>query len=223
MRRRLKTTKKEKKVAPRAKAKKATPKKKVQKIKKEAPQKKGMQIRVIGHSEEAREEKNKAIEKEIDREKELEKKLEEIKKARLEKIKPDKPSPKETLKTYEEVERNKQVIMWSGIVFFMVLITFFWVNNTKRVVRESRENLVSEGQLETEWDYLVDNLSDKINEMKSGLDTIKSFESGATSSPNNLSTLPGDESEIGNLSEEDFQKINQKIEPELKDKIRFIY
>lgn len=246
MRRRLKTSKKEKKEPLKSKPKAVAPKKE-KKVMEEKVERKGMQIRVIGHPRVKTAEEIKADDKKdfaLSREEAIARRLEEIKQKEIEKtLAPDLGLPGPT-KSVIEVERHKQIIMWSGITFFMVLITFFWINNTRRVVDESRDELNKKDAYGAEWEKAVNELSDKIVELKSGVESIDNFGKKGTSTSSGLSTstlssilknasssvninsgLPENESAepVLDLNKEEFEKINQKIEPEIKDKIRFIY
>ncbi len=245
MRRRLKTTKKskkreaekkkkaEQKVAVRQKKveqKKPIRKKKVdnkktdEKKETKKTSKKNLEVRVLGRPQKEKEEKNKVIELEIDREKEIEKKKEEAR-ANDDYV-PTKGKSSLVLQkqgTEEELNKHKMIIMWSGIIFFMIIIVFFWVHNTKKAIIESRIEQEQMAENKKGWDDLVDDVSDRINDMKSNLAEIEKFEQGrATSSGLGV---PSDsfKNKIDILSEEEFNKINKEIEPELKDKIKFIY
>lgn len=238
MRRRLKTSKKEKKEPLKSTPKTVAPKKE-KKVMAEKVERKGMQIRVIGHPRVKTAEEIKADDKKdfaLSREEAIARRLEEIKQKEIGKNQVAGLSLPGPTKSVVEVERHKQIIMWSGITFFMVLITFFWINNTRRVVDESRDELNKKDAYGAEWEKAVDELSDKIVELKSGVESIDNFGKkgtstlssilkNASSSVNINSGLPENESTepILDLNKEEFEKINQKIEPEIKDKIRFIY
>ena len=246
MRRRLKTSKKDKKEPIKAGQKKPV----IKKEKAVVPEKvgrEGMQIRVIGHPRVKSAEEIRAEEKRefaLSKEEEIARKLEVARQSEIEKSISPEAKVQALVRTAIEIDRKKQIIMWCGIAFCMILITFFWINNTRRVVEESRDEINNKNELSTEWDDAVDELSDKIVELKSGVESIDNFGKKGTSTSSGLSTstlssilknasssvninsgLPENESAepVLDLNKEEFEKINQKIEPQIKDKIRFIY
>ncbi|MDO8261120.1 MAG: hypothetical protein Q7T50_06565 [Candidatus Magasanikbacteria bacterium] len=241
MRRRLKTTKKDKKEPIKAGQKKPALKKE-KAIVPEKVERKGMQIRVIGHprvksAEEIRVEEKREFA--LSKEEEIARKLEAARQQEIERNISPEAKVQALVRTAVEIDRKKQIIMWCGIAFCMILITFFWINNTRRVVEESRDEINRKNDLSTEWDDAVNELSDKIVELKNGVDSIDAFGKSTTTSGKiatstlsdilrNASTSPSlpendAKNDLLELDKEEFEKINQKIEPEIKNKIRFIY
>lgn len=236
MRRRLKTTKNEKKNITKTSPKKAPSKKPKKEESKEQvmPKNKGVSVRVIGKKKEEKETRLEAPVKSIP-EKNIEAELERRRIAAAEAAKPAflrgatttipiQASPR-------DLDKQKQVIMWSGITFCMILIAFFWLNSTRRVVEESGKNMQEKGSVNQVWDDAVDELSDKISEMQNSVDSINSFGKvtpikPATTTPDLpiLSTASSSAStSLPVLNKEEFEKIDQKVNPQVKEKIRFIY
>lgn len=126
----------------------------------------------------------------------------------------------------EELERNKKLILWSGVLFFMVLIAFFWIANTKKMIKENKLN---QKKVEiTDWESLTEEVGEKIEQMKEDLKNIQSF------SNNNISTST-EEFEVFSetatssapaASPEDLEILKKKIEElnkEDQEKIKFYY
>ena len=116
----------------------------------------------------------------------------------------------------------------------MTLITFFWIYNTKKVFKESRLENQDQKLIKTDWNTLVDELGDKMVEMKSNLEAIKKFESGTSSSAEGnsenfnfgSSTLPAiinDKEAVPALDQAEIDLIKEKLEEKTSDKIKFIY
>jgi uncharacterized integral membrane protein len=230
MRRRLKTTKKSKKRE--AAEKKKVSKKSVaaqKKIeekdeKKSSNAKRNLEVRVLGRPQKNRQKVNKVIEFEVDREKELEQAKDKARSYIDDKgNKANSNVYAKKIETEEELNKHKMIIMWSGIIFFMIIIIFFWINNTKKAIIESRIEQEQMNENKKGWDELVDDVSNKINDMKSNLADIEEFEKESATSSDSGEASTSFKRKIEVLSEEEFNKINEKIEPELKDKIKFIY
>lgn len=231
MRRRLKTTKKEKTVVSKPKAVKSA-KKTPKKSEEIVPKKKALSVRVLGQKKKLVEEKPEPIIDEKVIAAELEKRKEESQSAKPAYLRAAVPSA-QIEKSARDLEKQKQVIMWTGITFCMILIAFFWLSSTRRVVEESGENMQEKSQASKTWDQAVDELSDKINEMEVGVNSINSF--GKVTVPNQGTSTPvlpdlilptassSASSSLPVLNKEEFEKIDQKIQPEVKEKIRFIY
>ena len=227
MSRRTKKTKKD-----HQKKHKEAPKKVV--AKKEATEKKGLSIRVLGRPriESGKKEmadvvvgKEELIEKELLQAREQSQKKEKVKE-----------KPEERLqKTWEEIEKNKRLIMWSGIVFFMVIIIFGWFYNTKKVFEANR--LESQKQpTKADWSELIGELGDKMKEMKDNLEAIKtmsnnlasSTEISTASSTKAFSSLPktdvaSSSDETKTPDSEEIKELKETLEEKASKKIRIIY
>ena len=86
--------------------------------------------------------------------------------------------PKPGIILSENIEKDKNLILWSGVIFFMILIAFFWVRNTSRVFRETAsEGNGAEAAILTEWQTAAKEIAEKMNELKADLETIKTVDS----------------------------------------------
>ncbi|MFH0892159.1 MAG: hypothetical protein V1867_05255 [Candidatus Falkowbacteria bacterium] len=98
-----------------------------------------------------------------------------IKEAITSKNIPTEPKPSVILS--ENIEKDKNLILWSGVIFFMILIAFFWVRNTGRIFRETASmNDGAEAAILTEWQTATKEIAEKMNELKADLETIKTVD-----------------------------------------------
>lgn len=72
-----------------------------------------------------------------------------------------------------KVEREKRLIMWAGVSFFMVLIIFFWFLGIKYVFKQTADKESDRSALE-QLGNISDQFSQAVQEMKQGLAEIKS-------------------------------------------------
>lgn len=78
----------------------------------------------------------------------------------------------------EKVDRDKRLIMWTGVTFFMLLIVVVWIFSMKYQLEQVRiENSNSESS--QDWRELSDEVGEKMAEIISGFKKIKSFEQNA--------------------------------------------
>lgn len=72
---------------------------------------------------------------------------------------------------YLKVEKDKMLIMWSGVTFFMILIISFWVYNTKL----SFQNINSGASQvpKFEFDKLSNQISEKMEEIEKNVNDVK--------------------------------------------------
>ena len=70
-----------------------------------------------------------------------------------------------------KVEREKKFIMWSGVTFFMILIAFFWLYNTKQVLENSKIEREDTPSLFTDWESVSEELGSAITEIKESVKT----------------------------------------------------
>ncbi|MFA6106404.1 MAG: hypothetical protein WC745_01880 [Patescibacteria group bacterium] len=96
--------------------------------------------------------------------------------------------PLEVFPNPEEVEKNKRLVMWSGVTFFMLAIIVIWVLNIKNIFQATPETAKSDFN----WEEISDNFSRSMEEAKKGIDEVKDIasEENATSTP---AVLPSDE------------------------------
>lgn len=74
----------------------------------------------------------------------------------------------------EKIRRSKELIMWSGVGFFMLLIAFFWIYNLNHTFKKLQaEN--SGGADAGDWRQIAAELEEKIGEFKDSYEEIKSF------------------------------------------------
>jgi hypothetical protein len=71
-------------------------------------------------------------------------------------------------------EREKKIIMWLGVSFFMILISIFWIYSTIESLKKSRNEWQISEKAEN-WNNMADELSVKTAELKSGLEAVKQF------------------------------------------------
>lgn len=130
----------------------------------------------------------------------------------------------------ERVERQKRIIMWSGVSFFMVLIAVFWLYNTSQVFKKaSLENSDNNDISFDYWDELSDDLGNTINEMRENIDDIKSLSDTATSteelggeklpvSENLKDVATSSTGTADEISQEEIEALKKRLE-ELESKI----
>ena len=110
----------------------------------------------------------------------------EIKDKTVENIKEDQSFSRETNTSNARIEKDKRLMMWAGVTFFMVLIASAWIYNTKKTFERSR--LENDNSLSaTQWQDLTAEIDDKIDELKDSLKDIKKFNSTSTEM---IGTLP---------------------------------
>ncbi len=89
--------------------------------------------------------------------------------------------PLEVFSNPEEVEKNKRLVMWSGVTFFMLAIVIIWAINIKSVFKAAPETAGSDFN----WEEISENFSRSMEEAKKGIDEVKSIagEENATTTP----------------------------------------
>lgn len=135
--------------------------------------------------------------------------------SRAESKKPEMPvKPENSWEMYEKVEQEKRLIMWSGITFFMVLITFFWVYNFNNVFLVEADKQIAGKS----WEELSDEFGQQLEQMKIDIEKIQAFEdqSGLSQAgilPDNdkLETGTSSKNEII-FSDEDIEILKEKLE-----------
>ena len=73
----------------------------------------------------------------------------------------------------EKLEKDKQLIMWSGIIFFMILVVFIWVYQIKSSISQTKSE--SNNQKTEEWKEVFSDLEENIGNLKTDLEKIKEF------------------------------------------------
>ena len=117
--------------------------------------------------------------------------------------------------------------MWTGVIFFMVLIVFIWIYNIKDILNEPKASNEEIG-LSSDWAKTKEEVSEKISEMKEGLEVIKEFAKKENETPNNFpsqatSTESGKLLETATTTEEaiDDEKL-EEIKEKLSDELDII-
>jgi len=96
----------------------------------------------------------------------------------------------------EKIERSKELIMWSGVIFFMLLITFLWIYNIRHTFEASRLESDSESGIKS-WQEMTNDLEERISDFKDSYEDIKQIKEEESGK---LSGLPeSDESEPGSF------------------------
>ncbi len=108
-----------------------------------------------------------------------------------------------------KLERDKRLILWSGVTFFMVVIFVFWIFNLKQTFKQI-ESSNSQNQ-EFNLNKITDDFSKTMEEMKGNLADIKEF----AEIPAEVSTSTEDK--IGTSSP--FVQPNQEEIDELKARL----
>jgi hypothetical protein len=124
-----------------------------------------------------------------------------------------KTAPSEELSQFEEsraskeplpnqkdrIERDKKLMMWAGVSFFMILILGFWVLNIKSVFKGATE--ARENPQKFEWGKITNEFDQTIEQIKEGLNELKQ-----ASVTDNISTTTED-----NLNASNFLPVSEDI------------
>ena len=168
-----------------------------------------------------------------------EKKLNKIKKekVKIRKVKPrkslaiqTKAHPKETMKKRNvkkavdgremetKLDREKQLIIFSGVTFFMVLIAFFWIINVSQVFEKMRVTSENDSDLANTWQELSVGLGQRLDQMKVNLEKIDELKDNliaedynATATENLPSNDLGTTTE-NEITEEQVEKLKEILE-----------
>lgn len=129
-----------------------------------------------------------------------------------------------------QVEKQKRLIMWSGVTFFMILIAVFWIYNMKLTVRNV--SLSSEEGLSlSRWQELTEELEKRMTEVNEDAEAIGAFgeteTKSATASPEDIfgeaAGLPGAAADANGVSGENgltddrLDEAIKKLENKLED------
>lgn len=85
----------------------------------------------------------------------------------------------------EFVERDKRLIMWTGVTFFMVLILFVWITNTKKIFNTISTN---EDVEEFNWDEIRKGFDETMNDFKEGMEELNNLDQQATTTSEELNS-----------------------------------
>lgn len=121
---------------------------------------------------------------------------------------------------HEKVERNKRLIMWSGVTFFMVLIVFGWAYSTRQVFKNVEGNNEENFSL-SDWREITTEISEKMSQIENDLKAIEEFNSINTSSSGRLPSGDLDEGLTDSLNTTTTEtQVNAKEIEELKKKLQ---
>jgi type II secretory pathway component PulM len=112
---------------------------------------------------------------------------------------------KEEMERTVRAERDKRMILWTGVTFFMAVIFIFWIFNLKSTFKQIESENV--GDSDFNWNEITDGFGKTMDEMKENLAEIKEFaetaDEASTSTENTISTTTrdifSDQEEIGAL------------------------
>jgi hypothetical protein len=129
-------------------------------------------------------------------EKELakEKKIKIIEMSRLLK---EKEKQAESPINYED-DSHKRLAMWTGVIFFMVLVFAVWVYNIKATFRAPADN---NKESDFSWDKISEDFKKAMGDIKENISEIKSTVKTATTTE-----------EAPQLSKEEIEKLKEKLE-----------
>ncbi|MEA3464348.1 MAG: hypothetical protein U9R14_04750 [Patescibacteria group bacterium] len=71
----------------------------------------------------------------------------------------------------KKIERDKRLMMWAGVVFFMVLICSVWIFNLKNVFRINQIKNTNSSAVE-EWDKIADEFGKSWAKVKQGMNEL---------------------------------------------------
>ncbi|MDP3043144.1 MAG: hypothetical protein Q8N21_01965 [bacterium] len=106
----------------------------------------------------------------------------------------------------ETVEREKKLIMYTGIAFFMILIVSVWIFNIKNVF-ESTKAKTGDNTARVQLNEITDEFSKNMEQIKEGLKEIKSLEKN--SSAQNETSLKDSAEKI---NPDEIEKLKEKLE-----------
>ena len=104
----------------------------------------------------------------------------------------------------QKIERDKKLMMWAGVSFFMVLFLAIWIINVKSVFRETPGGDKSDSQLE--WDKISDDFGQAMDNIKKGLDEFKKIEmpiETASTTPDSTATITNESTNLEMGAEEE--------------------
>ncbi len=105
-----------------------------------------------------------------------------------------------------KIEREKKLIMHTGIAFFMILITSVWIFNIKNVFESAKTN-TGDNTAQLQLNEITDEFSKNMKQIKQGLEEIKSLEKNA-SSQNEAAQESGGEK----INPDEIEKLKEKLE-----------
>lgn len=105
-----------------------------------------------------------------------------------------------------KVEREKGLIMYTGIAFFMILIISVWIFNMKSVFKSTKAK-TGDNTAQAQLNEITDEFSKNMEQIKEGLKEIKSLEKN--SSAQNETSLKDSAEKI---NPDEIEKLKEKLE-----------
>lgn len=118
-------------------------------------------------------------------------------------------------------ERDKRLVMWTGVSFFMILIVFLWFINTKKVFNRINENNkiqnIESSEVSDKIDKTFEEIKEKLNILNQQLVETESdeVENIPTSSPQLGDQEQGDE----NINKESIEALEENTGASSTDNI----
>lgn len=112
----------------------------------------------------------------------------------------------------DKVERDKRMILWAGVSFFMILILVVWIFSFKKVLKKI--NAQSDRDNNLNWTEITNDFSQTMDKMKQGLAEVKNNNPEAESNANNK--LP--ENQGLEINREEITQLKTRLE-ELEKKM----
>jgi len=107
----------------------------------------------------------------------------------------------------EEIERDKRLIMWTGVIFFMVLILTIWIINFKNVFQAKQSENTNSSAIQ-EWNKITDEFTETWEKVRQGMSELKQ-----------TTTTTTEENASSQVSQEQINELKVKLE-ELENKIK---
>ncbi len=119
-----------------------------------------------------------------------------------------------------KLDREKQLIIFSGVTFFMVLIAFFWIINVSQVFEKMRVTSEDDSDLAGTWQELSEGLSQRLDQMKVNLEKIDELKDNLTAEQYNATAtekLPSNDlgsTTENEITEEQIEELKSILEDE---------
>ncbi|MFH1822374.1 MAG: hypothetical protein ABH830_01585 [Patescibacteria group bacterium] len=147
---------------------------------------------------------------------------------RKEELKEDNIRPEQefNFKNYDhKIEQDKKLMLWSAIIFFMILILVFWAMNFDKIFSISQPE--NKTKSEFNWNKISEEFSQTMSEVREGIGEIKN---NWPEAENNEEVIENQDEQIfnnnlpdSNLNEaENNTELSEKEVLELRDKLKDI-
>jgi hypothetical protein len=118
-----------------------------------------------------------------------------------------------------DAEKDKKLIMWTGISFFMILILFLWVLNINKIFKTSNLN----NNINNDLENVSGNFFENFNEIMDGINEFKTLIENSSNSNivDNEIQLENEEQQgfPESISQEEHMELVRKIE-ELENELK---